>query len=281
MIIRVRGSRGTISISSRYRQKYGCNTACVEVDYDKGCIFFDAGTGLASFSDVCPYDEPKTYHILLSHLHYDHIAGLPFFKPLYKFGDRVILYSQRPEGFESLEEAIRAYIRPPFLPFELNFYKAMIEFRELEAGMRIKLRQGYEVETFELNHPGSSLAYKLLCTGEGATKTMVYATDSSELSGSRYIDLLRFVQGTDLLLHDAFFTKAEMLGLRDGVNKTSWGHSSFEYVVKLAVEAGVKKLGLFHHLDSRLDEDLDEIEKKAQALFSGAFCAYDYQLIDL
>lgn len=281
MIVRVRGSRGTLSISSRDRVKYGSNTACVELDGAPFGLFFDAGTGLASFSPALNFHESRTYHIFLSHLHYDHIAGLPFFKPLHDAGARVLIYGLKPEGYPSLEEALRSYIRPPFLPFSLDFYKAGIEFRELEPGRCFSLREGFDVESFELSHPGRSLAYKLKLKTESGPKTLVYATDSSELKAANYLAFLDFIKASDLLFHDAFFSREEMEGLRDGVSKLSWGHSSWEYVVKLAKEAGVKKLGLFHHNDTRADAELDAIEARARLILPGAFCAYDYQLIEL
>lgn len=281
MLVKLRGTRGTISLSSKDRMKYGVNTSCVEVTASSHRLFFDAGTGLASYVSPASDKGAMTYHIFLSHLHYDHITGLPFFKPLHQEGARVLLYGRKPEGMSSLEEAVKAYIRPPFLPFEIDFYKADIAFRELKTNTKVKLSEGLEIETFFLDHPGGALAYKLIETREGEKKSLVYATDSSELQAEDFEAFLEFTRGADLLLHDAFFTREEREGLEDGINKISWGHSSWEYVVSLGLEAKVKKLGLFHHLDIRTDAELEEIEKKARALLKGAFCAYDDQLIEL
>ncbi len=311
MKIKIRGTRGTLPVSGDEYVKYGGNTSCVEVSAGGLLVFFDAGTGITEFL-ASEYPQTKVYNIFLSHMHYDHIQGLPFFAPLFDGSTEVHIYAGNPawrfgrgdrqnsaectgqcdeqisdtrsgqgtEHGDALRRVFERFISPPFLPFTLSNYPARIVFECVGAG-GVALSEDVRVDIFELCHPGGSIAYRLTERLPSGRRVFVYATDTSELVGERAAAFADFVRGADLLIYDAFFARDEMLGALDGVDRTDWGHSSYEYASAFAASAGVKALALFHHRERRKDAELDEIEARASSIFDGAFCARDGSVIDI
>lgn len=282
-------------VSGAKYAKYGGNTSSIEVLAGGRLLFFDAGTGITTFS-ASEYSGIRSYDIFLSHLHYDHVQGLPFFAPLFDSDSKVAICGKAPccgagaqsaksvqsapGGGGGLERALRRLISAPFLPLSLNSYSAEIaimEVGDVEGDLTVQdLPETLSLSVFMLDHPGGSVAYKLTeRLPNGEDRVFVYATDTSELSGERAADFGDFVYGADFLVHDAFFERDEMLGLTDGVDRTAWGHSSYEYAARLAAECSVKRLALFHHRECRTDEEIDAIEARAKQIFDGAFCSYD------
>lgn len=255
-------------------------------------LFFDAGTGISSYRvDEGESPVSNKYFIFLSHLHYDHIQGLPFFAPMFDGASEIHIYGSSSGGL-SLQEAFEQFIRPPYHPLSRTNYPAKIAIHEIGPGEIINpgehiqkgesehsKREDCRIETFALQHPGGSLAYKLTDSETG--KTFVYATDTEMPRGERKRALVDFVRAVNLLVVDSFFTDAEMRGELDGKDKRDWGHMSFEEAVELASLAEVEQLALFHHHNKRKDEELDRLQERARALFKASFCAYDNQLIEI
>lgn len=277
-----------MAVPGKRTLKYGGNTSCVMIVSDGKTIFFDAGTGLATYlsGESKPYFESAVYDrkylLFLSHLHYDHIQGFPFFKPFFDRDARVDIYGAKPDEAPSLEHALNQFLRAPFLPFGFEAYKAEIVVHQFDVGDRIRIGEHLCMETFPLIHPNGCVAYKLTETGaDGRERRVVYSTDTSDFEGEQRRRYLDFVRGADLLIIDAFFNDEEINGTADGISKQNWGHMSYEQGVRLAAEAEVGRLALFHHLDSRSDAELDQMELAAGSLFPGAFCAYEGQMIEL
>lgn len=267
--------------------KYGGNTSSLLVQANGANLYFDAGSGLsversAEEEELLNASSGNVYYLFLSHLHYDHMIGFPFFKPFFDLRARVDIYGPKPDRMESLEYALNQFLRAPFMPFNIASYKAEIQVHQLAATDCVPLAEGVSVETFELNHPNGCLAYKVReRDSSGTEKCFVYATDTTDFSGERRREFIQFIGDAELLVIDAFFDDDEMAGVFDGVDKRGWGHCSWEQAVALAEEGNVKKLALFHHLHSRKDEELDQIEREAKMRFSSAFCAYDGCLMEI
>ncbi|MDO4753740.1 MAG: MBL fold metallo-hydrolase [Bacillota bacterium] len=288
MKVLFKGTRGTMPVPGKDTVKYGGNTSCVMVEADGKILYFDAGSGLSvkktqSETDILKDVSGNVFHLFLSHLHYDHMIGFPFFRPFFDKKAVVDIYGPKPDGLDSLEDALRQYLRAPFMPFNFDTYRANIRIHQLGGSAHLSLSERLDVDVFELVHPNGCFSYRLTLHNPQSNKNVifVYATDTMDFTGRKREEFLRFIEGADLLVIDAFFDDNEMNGTFDGIDKRAWGHCSWEQAVALAQQGNVSKLALFHHLDTRTDTELDEIENEAKVVFPGAFCAFDGCLLEL
>lgn len=232
---------------------YKANTSCVQiVTKSKERIFCDAGTGIRDYAlSVDPDAVPTTYHIFISHLHWDHIQGFPFFSPAYKPGNRIVFH-----GFhEEIENAIRKQMDAPCFPVPFSAMQADIEFDIREEGAEFEI-DGVQVEAIRQRHPGDSWGYSF----EEDGKRIVYSSDSehgpeAREEGYRFID---FFKSADILIFDGQYTFEEASN-----EKQHWGHSDHMTAVELAARAEVKKLVVFHHEPSYSDAMIEDIHKDA------------------
>jgi phosphoribosyl 1,2-cyclic phosphodiesterase len=244
--------------------RYGGNTACVELRTDAGALLiFDSGTGIRELGlHLARQGGPVAAHLLLGHTHWDHISGFPFFAPVYEPGNRVAIYGAR-DNDRSLRDAIAGSMHPTYFPVPLGDLRAEITFCELDEGT-IQI-DAAAVRTQLLNHTCACLGYRVEADGVA----VAYVTDHEPfgvaedgLRGSMHQGdrrLIEFVQGVDLLIQDAQYTPQEYLERR------GWGHSSTDYVVDVAVQAGVRRLALFHHEPTHADEDIDRMLEAGRA----------------
>jgi phosphoribosyl 1,2-cyclic phosphodiesterase len=259
MQVRFHGVRGSLASPSVATNSVGGNTSCVEVTAGDHRLVFDAGTGIRALGDEL-LQEGKTHTVvLLSHLHWDHIQGLPFFAPLYVPGNRVDVMSG-PNGFMSLRDALKKQMSPPFFPVSIDQVATQLCVRDLGPAERFNIGD-VRVSTARLNHPDPVYGYRI----DFAGRSVVYATDTEHYS---CVDphLRRLAEGADLLVYDAQYTPEEYNG-EEGPSKVGWGHSTYEAAATLARSAGVKQLVLFHHDPRRSDEDVGHIERRCRALF--------------
>jgi phosphoribosyl 1,2-cyclic phosphodiesterase len=231
------------------RGSYGGNTPCVEIGDQPECVICDAGTGLRDFGNAWLRSaggaQPAVFHLFLSHLHWDHIQGFPFFVPAYRGGNTVHVYSCHADAEKALENQQAA----PYFPVPFTELGAKILFHTLEPGRPYEVA-GYTVQAISQNHPGDSYGYSFIWEG----RKFIYSTDmehGSEAQGQGYA-FVDFFRHADLLVFDAQYSLADAIG-----PKETWGHSSNVLAVELAVQAGVKRLCLFHNEPTRDDEALD------------------------
>ncbi|MCC2605868.1 MBL fold metallo-hydrolase [Planctobacterium marinum] len=239
---------------------FGGNTSCVEIDTGKGdYLLCDMGTGLRDFAAHYLRDpkqqRSKTFHLLLSHLHWDHIMGFPFFTPAYIPGHKIHIYGCH----EQLESAIRAQHSGPGFPVSFDTLLADIEFHLFNPGEKHHIN-GIEVEAFLQVHEGNSYGYRF----QVDDKKIVYSTDSEHKveDQARLDRFVRFIQNADLVIFDAMYSLLEAVTLKE-----DWGHSSNLMGVELCLRAAAKKLCLFHHdpvhSDEEIQQNLDEAENFA------------------
>jgi phosphoribosyl 1,2-cyclic phosphodiesterase len=230
----------------------GGNTACVQITSASGArIIMDAGSGIRGISHFAPPDD-KTYHIMLSHFHWDHLQGLPFFVHAYNKNIRLVFYSVSPHLKTILENQMSSPYFP--VPFSCAF-TPNIEYRTVEPGVPFSVG-GMTVVTKKMRHPDDSFAYKFVEN----QKTFIFATDT-ELSQSdfeRNDEGVKFFDGADVIVLDSQYTA------REAVEKENWGHSSFCYAVDFAASWNIKKLFLFHHDPTYDDKKLYSILKAAR-----------------
>ena len=250
------GVRGSIASQGASTMRYGGNTSCVDVRLaDGSVIIFDAGTGLHPLGNalLAPSD-PVRAHLFISHLHWDHIQGLPFFAPAYIPSSTLTLLGP-PTAERPLQQLLADQMRPPYFPVTMDAMAARLSFHHLYDGSHYRL-PGATVEAHRLNHPRATLGYRLTVND----KILVYATDNEpygDKTRAQHLPapsgLLSLAKDADVLIMDAQYTPEEY------PHKVGWGHSTYMDALRLAQAAHVKQLVLFHHDPSRSDHELDTI----------------------
>lgn len=232
----------------------GSNTSCVYVSVDGKHIILDAGSGIRRLGEVLMKrefgDGHGEAHIFLSHTHWDHIMGFPFFAPSYKSGNNITIYGVH----NGLEQRISNQQEDEYYPVSLSAMGAIIDFFQLRKEEAYDL-DGIWITNKMLNHPGGSFGYRI----DYHNKSIVYATDSEykNIDKDRYAAYVDFFRDADILIFDAQFT------IDESIEKENWGHSTSLQGVDFAAEANVKHLLLFHHDPSYSDQKLEGILKDA------------------
>src|SRR5688572_1180761 len=259
LTVRFLGVRGSIATPGKDFSAGG-NTSCVEVVAGDTRIILDAGTGLRTLGTERMTAGPRHSTILLSHLHWDHTCGLPFFTPIYVPGHRVEIASG-PNGVLPHDAAIRALFRAPFFPVGFDELGGAVSTRELRANDRFTIGD-ITVTMAKLNHPDPVYGFRL----EHGGHSIVYATDTEHFA---CVDptLKQLAAGADILIYDSQYTPAEYPA------KVGWGHSTWLAGAELARAAGVPQLVLFHHDPNRTDAQLAAIEAEARTNLPGTVAA--------
>jgi phosphoribosyl 1,2-cyclic phosphodiesterase/DNA-binding response OmpR family regulator len=287
MRVRFWGARGSLAKPGPSTLRYGGNTSCVEVRTAAGTlIIIDCGTGLHGLGQaLLSAEKPTTKgHVLISHTHWDHIQGIPFFAPFFVPQTEWDVYGPKGIG-QSLRDSLAGQMQYAYFPVALDQLNAQIRYHELVEGtFQI---EDVTIKTRYLNHPALTVAYRLEADGA----SMVYASDhephSRELAGGEGQMLgedlrhCEFLAGADLVIHDAQYTAEEY------PTKLGWGHSTVEYALAVCRLAGAKRLALTHHDPLRSDDAIDRLIEKSRANLGDnasaldVFAAAEGQSIDL
>jgi len=255
MKIKIWGCRGSLTTPGKQTLRYGGNTTCVEVRMQDGrVIILDAGSGLRNLGKALVAERETNLLMLLTHAHWDHVCGFPFFDPAYFPQFRITLCGG-PDAQKSLRRYFKHQMEPPFFPVPFEHLQAQLDFGcqcdHACAGKITTMNGGSRCRSVHLNHPDGGYGFKL----EEQGKVFVFLPDNElgfhHENGPRFAEHVEFCRGVDLLLHDAQYTEAEYQRTR------GWGHSTYGDTLRLASKAGVKRLGLFHHDPGRTDDDLD------------------------
>jgi len=252
------GTRGSIPTPGPQTARYGGNTACISVQSnDDRLVILDAGSGLRPLGHELMKQRNRilSTDILLSHTHWDHIQGLPFFKPMSSRDTSVCIYGAPQEGVP-LKEILGRQMDPMVFPIPLNALAASLMVVEIEQG-EFEI-EGFTICAFRLRHPGTTLGYRLVPDGGG--REIAYVTDNELGPGGNYEvsadwreRMVEFVRGADTLVHDAMYLD-QIIQARAG-----WGHSTPRQAVDLAREAECRRLILFHHEPEHDDSALDQL----------------------
>jgi phosphoribosyl 1,2-cyclic phosphodiesterase len=286
MRVRFWGVRGSLPVPGMKTERYGGNTSCVEVRSAAGTrVVVDAGTGIRKLGKELTQaegDPAKTnVHLLISHTHWDHIQGLPFFSPLYQQGSRLHVYARKRDDLH-LRAVFASQTDDPYFPIPFGEAKAQIAFRELMDSAKFEISD-VKVSCTRLNHPYIATAYRL--SADGAS--VVYVSDTAPFSDILFDDqfiarppsvgaelpkadrdklalmrqgVVRLCEGADLVIYDTMFTTEDYQRL------PHYGHSRPSDAIEICREAGVRSLALFHHAPERSDSEVDDILASARAM---------------
>ena len=275
MRLRFWGTRGSISTPGRHTVRYGGNTPCVELRLSNNeLIILDAGTGIRNLGEkIAANGQSINAYLLLSHPHWDHIQGFPFFKPVFVSGNKLTIVGGETDQV-TLQKVIADQMNKIYFPIQSKELKATLDFRRVgEEALDIL---GAQVQTIFVNHPSFAMGYRITHKG----KTIVYISDNepfdrevaeSALNVERSIvekyrgtngdpnrRVFDFVRDADLLIHDATYTPEEY------ADRVGWGHSHYDFTLKVAAEGRVGRLVLFHHSPDHSDEKVDDILKRCR-----------------
>jgi phosphoribosyl 1,2-cyclic phosphodiesterase len=258
------GVRGSIASPGESTNLVGGNTSCVEVRLGHQRIIIDGGTGLRQLG-LAQRNDPLEAHLLLGHLHWDHIQGIPFCGPLFHPQSAVTLL-----GPDGLQDALERQMSTPTFPVSLSALRGIKEITSITAGATFLLGE-VSMTTTRLNHPGGGLGYRLT----HGTRSVVYLCDTEHPASGLDQELVAFAHDADLLIYDAQYLPEEYS------TKQGWGHSTFAAGATLAQASKVSALLLTHHDPTRDDLAVARVERRAQQLFPAARMAREGLVLEL
>ena len=274
--VRFWGVRGSIAAPGPSTVAVGGNTSCVEVCVAGERVIFDAGTGVRALGETLQHRGPVRASLFLSHVHWDHIQGLPFFAPLYEEDALLRTYAGRETG-RTLRGALAGQMAFPYFPVRFDDVTASVTCTDLAPRDRVEVgARGVTVHGVSGHHPDGAFIYRLEHKGHA----VVYATDleSSPEVDARVIEIAR---GADVLILDAQYTPEEYAGDGGKRAKVGWGHSTMLDAARLAREAGVGTLALFHHDPGQSDAAVADKERRAREVFERTVAAREGAVIDV
>ncbi len=248
------GVRGSIPAPGPETSRYGGNTPCVEVRAGSSLIILDMGTGARALGDTLK--TPCSGYVLLTHYHYDHLQGIPFFTPLFDARNEFVFCGATREG-RTVKDIVSGQMRTPYFPVTADMvFRARVSFQPIADGDTLALDKT-TIRALEVHHPGGALAYRIDHRG----RSIVYATDTEHGTESD-ARLSEFSRGCDVFIYDSMYTEAEYHGRNGAPSKVGWGHSTTERAVEAANAAQAKRLVLFHHEPLRTDDRMDALVRQ-------------------
>jgi phosphoribosyl 1,2-cyclic phosphodiesterase len=264
MILRFWGVRGSTPTPQRANLRYGGNTSCVELRTRDSIYIFDCGTGFRLLGHALTKEfgkRPIRARVFLSHYHWDHIQGIPFFTPLYNRDNHFLFHSFSSTAV-SVRQALEEQMTDPYFPVNMKAMQAKRQFVEIGEGTH--RYDTINIEAKRLNHPQGCLGFRIVHNG----KTIVYATDNEPGDPQGDQNVRALAQGADVFIYDSQYTPHEY-----ETSRKSWGHSTWQEAVNIARETEVKKLVLFHHDPDHDDRQIDAILRSARRQFRNTLAA--------
>ena len=266
------GVRGSLPCCSEEHIEFGGNTSCVQIDLDGRIVVIDAGSGIRMLGNKLFEQNRNDLVLLISHTHWDHILGFPFFSPIYeKTADIDIYAPMQPDG-KKTEEIFATLMSTPLFPLPLHAVPSALHFHDFTPSEVFDLFDGkVKMKTTSLTHPNGAAGYRLEYDG----KAICYISDYEHGKKEDFERLAAFVQNSDMMIYDAMYTPEEYPQF------VGWGHSTWEEAAFLTKAANVKKTALFHHAPLHTDSLMREIEQKAQKADPRLFAAKEYVTLSL
>ncbi len=266
------GVRGSIPCCSSEYTEYGGNTSCVQIDLDGRTIIIDAGSGIRPLGDELTKQNKTNIALLISHTHWDHICGFPFFSPLFEKETNVSIYSPLQPNGQSVKEALSVLMSAPFFPLSLHKLPSELHFNHFQAPDMLELCDGQiKIQTTSLPHPNGAAGYRL----NYRDKSICYISDYEHSRTDSAEELADFVKECDLMIYDAMYTPEQYPQFK------GWGHSTWEQAALLTKKANIKQTALFHHAPTHTDPIMHRIERQAQIVEPRLFAAKEATTITL
>jgi phosphoribosyl 1,2-cyclic phosphodiesterase len=263
-VVRFWGVRGSIATPGPATARYGGNTSSIELRCGARLILLDAGTGMRYLGNQLAAEAPLEADIFFTHTHFDHVCGVPFFKPFFQPQNRFRLWAGHLGGAVTLRRVLCEFMMAPLFPVPPEVFKASLEYRDFASGSTLAPAPGIAVRTAALNHPDGATGYRF----EYGGKSVCYVTDTEHVPGVPDRNILALIEGADIVIYDSMYTDEEY-----AESYVGWGHSTWQEAVRLCRPAGVKRLVVFHHDPDHDDDRLDAIGRELEAAMPGAVLA--------
>lgn len=261
------GVRGSIASPGTHTVVFGGNTSCVSVECGDYLLIFDGGTGIRKLGQYLEARKDRrtiTGHIFLSHTHWDHIQGLPFFCPAFSENNRFTIYGEGKYKM-TLSQILKGQMKQPYFPVDMDsIFQADVAFQEVAVKQAVSIAPKISVTPFRLTHPNGSLGYIIQVNNV----RIAYVTDHEHQVGQPSDAVLEMTSCADVLIHDSQYSREQL-----ATSKMGWGHSAWEDVVELALISQVKSLFLYHHDPDSSDTQLNERQLLAQRRFPNTIVA--------
>ncbi len=244
------GVRGSIPTPGQAFSTYGGNTSCVEIRFKNNSLIFDMGSGLKNLGDSIIKRKINNFDILLSHFHYDHTCGLPFFKPAFIEDYNFTLRS----GRKDMLDVLNSQICSPSFPITIKEFKANIQYKDFKIGESFFINDNIKIKTLALNHPDGATGYRVDYEG----KSLCYITDHEHKVNTVNDKLIQFIKNSDILIYDSTYRDEEFS------NYIGWGHSTWQEGARLLNRSNVKKYFIYHHNPDNKDFVMKEIEEQSK-----------------
>jgi phosphoribosyl 1,2-cyclic phosphodiesterase len=251
--------------------RYGGNTSCLEMFCGDKRLIFDAGTGLRPLGNMMGNgDGPVEGDIFLSHTHFDHICGIPFFKPFYVKGNKFRVWAGHLLPKYTLQQVLANMMVEPLFPVPSKIFEPQVDYLDFLAGDELIPCDDVVIKTTPLNHPDQATGFRV----EYGGKSLCYITDTGHVEGRLDETLVSFVKGADMMVYDSTYTDDEFPRYRD------YGHSTWQEGVRIASKADVRRLVIFHHEPGHDDIFMDGIAAEAEAMRPGTVVAQEGMVLE-
>jgi phosphoribosyl 1,2-cyclic phosphodiesterase len=262
--VRFWGVRGSIACSGPRTARYGGNTSSLEVRCGDDVLLFDAGTGMRYLGKTLEGSRVDA-DIYFTHTHFDHICGLPFFRPLFEPQNKFRLWAGHLRGAMTLRRVLAEFMMSPLFPVPPEVFRSQLEYRDFTAGDTLDKANGVRVRTAPLNHPDGATGYRVEYDG----RSVCYVSDTEHVPGALDRNILGLIAGADIVVYDCMYTDDEYRRF------VGWGHSTWQEGIRLCKEAKVKRMVVFHHEPDHDDDMLDGIAREVEKALPGSVVAYE------
>ena len=261
--VRFWGVRGSIACADSGTGRYGGNTSCLEVRCGGQLFMFDAGTGFRYLGNALMDEAPLDADLFLTHTHFDHVVGLPFFRPAFNPKNAFRIWAGHLLPDHTVQYVLRQMMMAPLFPVPVDIFMAKVSFHDFNAGATLEPRPGVSLRTAPLHHPNGATGYRI----EYGGKSICYLTDTEHVVDEPDENILGLIAGADIVIYDSMFNEEEF------AQRKGWGHSTWQEGARLCDQAEAKRFVIFHHDPDHSDDMLDKVAEEAEALRPGTVVA--------